>query len=224
MQADRVIACIVYPELTVLDLIGPFEVLSGLREPFRAVTVGETLEPVQADSPVRIAPMATFADVPNPDVILVPGGITGTARAAAGDATRAYIEAAAPTASVIAAVCTGAIVLAAAGLLNGKRATTHWSSAGLLEQYGATYVPERWVRDGKFMTAAGVSAGIDMALALAAELAGEATAKRIQTVIEYDPQPPFGGLDWDQIRAAQTSLWDATDLLDVGRRFGDTLS
>lgn len=224
MPGERIIAFVIYPDLTVLDLIGPLEVLSGLRAPFRAVTVAETLDPVLADSPIRLAPAATFADVPHPDVIVVPGGLGGTADVIDGGPTLDYIREAGEGASVVASVCTGALILGAAGDLRGKRATTHWSAAGLLAGYGATYVPERWVRDGKVITAAGVSAGIDMALALAAELTDQATANRIQTVIEYDPKPPHGGLDWDRIRAGQALLADAADLRDVGKRFGAALS
>jgi transcriptional regulator GlxA family with amidase domain len=91
------------------------------------------------------------------------------------------------------------LVLAAAGLLEGRQATTHWAYHRLLERLGATYLPQRWVEDGKFITSAGVSAGIDMALALVARLTDEPTARRVQLAIEYDPHPPFGPIDWDQV-------------------------
>ena len=96
-------------------------------------------------------------------------------------------------------VCTGALVLAATGLLEGRRATTHWAYAAELEKLGARYVRERFVEDGKFITGGGVSAGIDMAIALAARLTDRATAERIQLGIEYDPHPPFGGIDWSRV-------------------------
>jgi transcriptional regulator GlxA family with amidase domain len=100
---------------------------------------------------------------------------------------------------VVGSVCTGALVLAAAGLLEGRPATTHWAYHRLLERLGATYLPQRWLEDGKFITSAGVSAGIDMALALVARLTDEPTARRVQVAIEYDPHPPFGGIDWGQV-------------------------
>jgi transcriptional regulator GlxA family with amidase domain len=103
-------------------------------------------------------------------------------------------------------VCTGALILAAVALLEGRQVTTHWAYHPLhwayhrlLERLGATYLPQRWVEDGKFITSAGVSAGIDMALALVARLTDEPTARRVQVAIEYDPQPPFGGIDWGQV-------------------------
>jgi transcriptional regulator GlxA family with amidase domain len=124
---------------------------------------------------------------------------------------------------VVGSVCTGAMILAAAGLLDGRNATTHWSHHKLLERLGATYLPQRWVEDGKFITSAGVSAGIDMALALVARLTDEPTARMVQLWIEYDPQPPFGGIDWGQVdrdmsepvvaQWVQTQLADRPELL-----------
>jgi len=121
----------------------------------------------------------------------------GTSRAR--PAIRDYVRHTADTAPVVGSVCTGALVLAAAGLLQGRSATTHWAYHRLLERLGATYLPKRWVQDGKFVTSAGVSAGIDMALALVARLTGQATARMVQLAIEYDPHPPFGGIDWGQV-------------------------
>jgi transcriptional regulator GlxA family with amidase domain len=114
-------------------------------------------------------------------------------------AIRGYLRHAAQTAPVVGSVCTGALILAAAGLLEGRQATTHWAYHRLLERLGATYVRQRWVEDSKFITSAGVSAGIDMALALVARLTDEATARMVQLAIEYDPHPPFGGIDWSQV-------------------------
>jgi hypothetical protein len=121
------------------------------------------------------------------------------------EAIQGYLRQAAQTADVVSSVCTGALVLAATGLLEGRRATTHWAYAAELEKLGARYVRERWVSDGKFMTGAGVSAGIDMALALAARLTDRATAERIQLGIEYDPHPPFGGIEWTKVGANETA-------------------
>jgi transcriptional regulator GlxA family with amidase domain len=122
------------------------------------------------------------------------------------------------TASVVGSVCTGAMILAAAGLLEDRNATTHWSHHRLLERLGATYLPERWVEDGKLITSAGVSAGIDMARALVARLTDQPTARMVQLWIEYDPHPPFGGIDWAQVdrdmAEPQVAQWVRTQLAD----------
>lgn len=216
-QAKRVIAFVVYPQLDPLDLIGPLEVLSSLGDLYSCVTVGANREAVPATAPVALVPTATFAEVPHPFALVVPGGSTGTAAAMAGGPALDYIRSAAPTAEIVASVCTGALLLGAAGLLEGRRATTHWTAAGLLERQGARYVRERWVEDGKILTAAGVSAGIDMALHLAARLTDEGTAKRVQALIEYDPAPPFGGLDWSQLQPMQEQLASIPSLEEMAK-------
>jgi transcriptional regulator GlxA family with amidase domain len=137
--------------------------------------------------------------VPDPTVVIVPGGDAPTIKAMGNPTIREYLCHAAQSAPVVGSVCTGALVLAAAGLLEGRQATTHWAYHRLLERLGATYVRQRWVEDGKFITSAGVSAGIDMALALVARLTDEATSRMVQLAIEYDPHPPFGGIDWRQV-------------------------
>jgi transcriptional regulator GlxA family with amidase domain len=199
---ERMIAFLLYPELTALDLVGPLEVLAGLGAPYTAVTVGERLDPVTADNGLRLAPQRTLDDVPSPFALVVPGGARGPYMAMANPRLMAYVRQVAATAEVVASVCTGALILAAAGLLEGRQATTHWAAADQLDKLGAQYVRRRWVEDGKYLTAAGVSAGIDMALHLAARLTGEANARRIQGVIEYDPEPPFGRLDYAQLDRA----------------------
>jgi transcriptional regulator GlxA family with amidase domain len=200
-DATRTIAFVLYPGLTPLDLIGPLQVLDNLpvADPRYEVTVvGERVEPMVSDLPVRLTPEKTFDEAPNPYIVMVPGGGLGTLRAMANPALREYLVSAVPTAHTIASVCTGALILAAAGLLEGREATTHWALADQLDRLGAHYRRQRWVRDGKFLCSAGVSAGIDMALHLVAELTSEQLAKRAQLIIEYDPQPPFGGIDWDR--------------------------
>ena len=195
---DKQIAFVVYDGLTPLDLVGPLQVMSALERfspEHKVFVAGATLDPISTDTPLRIAPTATFADVPNPYAVIVPGGEAPTLRAMYDDTIQSYIKTAAETAEVVASVCTGALILAAAGLLEGSKATTHWAYAGLLERFGATYVQERWVDEGKVITAAGVSAGIDLALHLVARLAGESIAKIVQLGIEYDPQPPLGAMD-----------------------------
>ena len=187
-----------FPEVTLLDLVGPLQVLKSLPAPYRTVVVGEGKEPMATDVGVTVTPEQTFAEVPRPFAIVVPGG-PGSVAAMADEAVQGYLRSAAPAAEVVGSVCTGALVLAATGLLEGRRATTHWAYASELEKLGARYVRERWVEDGRFITGGGVSAGIDMAIALAARLTDRATAQRIQLGIEYDPHPPFGGIDWSLV-------------------------
>lgn len=196
--SEKVIALVLFPEVTLLDLVGPLQVLKGLPAPYRTVVVGERMEPMATDVGLALTPERTFAEVPRPFAVVVPGG-PGSVAAMGSEAVQGYLRSAAPQAEVVGSVCTGALVLAAAGLLEGRRATTHWAYASELEKLGARYVRERWVEDGKFITAGGVSAGIDMALALAARLTDRATAQRIQLGIEYDPRPPFGGIDWSLV-------------------------
>jgi DJ-1/PfpI family len=119
--------------------------------------------------------------------------------AMADDAIQHYLISTAKTAQIVASVCTDALPLAATGLLEGRRASVHWADANELEKLGARYVRARWTEDGKFLTSGGVSAGIDMALELVARLNGREASQRIQLGLEYDPQPPFGGIDWSRV-------------------------
>ncbi|HMC08836.1 MAG TPA: DJ-1/PfpI family protein [Actinomycetota bacterium] len=199
---EKTIAFVVYPGLTPLDLIGPLEVFAAtsfFAPHIHAATVAERREPMSTDCPVEVIPEHTFDEVPDPYAVVVPGGQAPCIRAMANDAIREYLTSADEHAEMVTSVCTGALVLGAAGLLEGRKATTHWAYARLLEKLGAQYLPERWVQDGKFLTSAGVSAGIDMALHLAALLTDEATARMAQIAIEYDPRPPFGGIDWSGV-------------------------
>ena len=201
---EKTIVLLVFPELTLLDLVGPLQVLRGLPAPFRTVVVGERVEPMTTDTGLAITPEKSLRDVPRPFVVVVPGG-PGSVASMGNEAIQAYLRQVAPGAEVMGSVCTGALVLAATGMLEGRRATTHWAYAAELEKLGARYVRERSVEDGKFMTGGGVSAGIDMAIALAARLTDRATAERIQLGLEYDPHPPFGGIDWSRVGAAETA-------------------
>jgi len=199
-HATRTIAFVLYPGLTPLDMIGPLQVLQNVpaADPRYEVTVvGERIEPMVSDLPVKLTPEKSFDEAPDPYIVVVPGGTLGTLKAMVNPALREYLLAAVPTAHTMASVCTGSLILAAAGLLDGRNATTHWALADQLNRLGANYQRRRWVKDGKFLCSAGVSAGIDMALHLAAELTNEQVAKRAQLIIEYDPQPPFGGIDWN---------------------------
>lgn len=196
-EEKKIIAFVMYPGLTALDLIGPLSALSGLGDPYQSIVVGETTEavPVQGGT-IKFGAVKTFDEVPNPFGIIVPGGGMPTVRAMANARIHKYLKSNVDSAEFIGSVCTGALILAAAGLLEGRKATTHWGWRPELEKFGATYVKQRWVEDGKYITAAGVSAGIDMGLYLASRLKDEKTARLIQRGIEYDPEPPFGGIDW----------------------------
>ena len=198
-QGEKLIAFVLYPGLTVLDLVGPLQVLNSKGPVYRTVVVGEHLQPVETDTPLSVAPDKTFEEVPRPHILIVPGGGLPTYRAMANATIMNYVRSAADGAELVCSVCTGALILAAAGLLQGRRATTHWAHYKMLERLGAHYVHERWVEDGKFITAAGVSAGIDMALFLLAKIKGEDIARQVQIGIEYDPQPPFGRIDWSGV-------------------------
>ncbi|TFH24660.1 MAG: DJ-1/PfpI family protein [Myxococcales bacterium] len=185
------IAFLVYEGMTTLDLIGPYEVLNGIPGAdvrFVAKKTGE----LRVDSKAfGIVVDHALADVPRPDVFVVPGGLEGTFKAAGDEEILGWVREAHAHSQFTTSVCTGSLILGAAGVLEGKNATTHWAAVPMLEQYGCSYSPARVVEDGKVITAAGVSSGIDMGLTLAARLTDDDTARAIQLGIEYDPQPPF---------------------------------
>lgn len=185
------IAIVVYPGFTALDFIGPYEVLRNL--PGAEVRfVWHEPGPIAADSGVLVVGAThSFDETSSPDVVLVPGGMS-TFEHARDEKVLDWVRRTHETASWTTSVCSGSLILAAAGVLNGRRATSHWMVVPLLRTFGVTPVgDERMVREGRIVTAAGVSAGIDLGLWLAGELGGEARAKSIQLAIEYDPQPPF---------------------------------
>jgi transcriptional regulator GlxA family with amidase domain len=184
------IAIGLYEKFTSLDVLGPFQVLSSLPGA-DVVFVAEKAGPVTDESGfLTVIARASFDDVPRPDVLLVGGGIvTGTL--VPDHPIVPWIRRAHPTTTWTTSVCTGSLLLAGAGVLDGVEATTHWGAFADLERLGARPVHERVVRRGKIVTGAGVSAGIDMALELAAEIAGADYARTIQLMLEYDPQPPF---------------------------------
>jgi putative intracellular protease/amidase len=184
------IAIPIYDGFTALDAVGPYEVLS--RMPDTSVTfVAGKPGPVRTDNGMlTLLAERSLEDLPRPDIVLVPGG-PGDVAARAGEPMLDWLRAADRTSAWTTSVCTGSLILAAAGLLVDKRATSHWLAFERLRALGAEPVHERVVFDGKHVTAAGVSAGIDMALTLAARIAGELVAQAIQLGIEYDPQPPF---------------------------------
>ena len=184
------IAIVLFDHVTGLDAVGPYEVLSRLPDA-EVVFVGERVGPVRTDvGSLALHADASWDDVPAPDVVVVPGGYGQTAHMGDGPLHR-WLRGADRHSSWTTSVCTGSLVLAAAGLLTGRRATTHWLAHDQLPGLGVVAVPERVVFDGKYVTAAGVSAGLDMALALAGRIAGDSTAQLVQLGIEYDPQPPY---------------------------------
>lgn len=198
----KTIAFVLYPGLTVFDLVGPLQVISALAKiapEFQPLVVGERIEPLDTDIGIQMIPDKTFEDVPHPNVIVVPGGGEPTLRAMSNLAIRRYVRTASQNAEIVGSVCTGALILAAVGLLKGRPATTHWAYRKVLENYGASYKRQRWVEDGKFIMSAGVSAGIDMGLFLAYRLTNETTARQVQLALQYDPAPPFGRLDYENM-------------------------
>jgi transcriptional regulator GlxA family with amidase domain len=184
------IAILIFDRLTALDAIGPYEVLSRLPGAELRM-VGTETGPNRTDTgALGIEADLALAELADPDVILVPGG--AGSRPLMGDPeVLDWLRAAHQQSTWTTSVCTGSLVLGAAGILDGKRATSHWAYLDRLRDLGAEPVEERVVEDGKVITAAGVSAGIDMALRLAARIAGDEVAQAIQLGIEYDPDPPF---------------------------------
>jgi transcriptional regulator GlxA family with amidase domain len=184
------IAIPLFDRFTALDAIGPYEVLSRLPGA-RVRWVGLEARTYESDRGLRIAVDTTLEEVPAPEVLVVPGGM-GTRTLVDDPRMLDWVRGVHATSTWTTSVCTGSLVLAAAGLLDGVRATTHWAALDLLGELGAVPVAdERVVEVGKIVTAAGVSSGIDMALRLAAKIARPEVAQAIQLVIEYDPQPPF---------------------------------
>jgi putative intracellular protease/amidase len=184
------IAIPIYNGLTALDAVGPYEVLSRMPEA-KVTFVGVEPGPVRTDNQMlSLLAERSLTDVPRPDIVVVPGG-KGDVVTNAGESVLEWVKSADRTSKWTTSVCTGSLILAAAGLLDGKRATSHWLALDRLRALGADAVSERVVFTGKIATAAGVSAGIDMALTLVARIAGDQVAQAIQLGIEYDPQPPF---------------------------------
>ena len=184
------IAIMIYDRFTALDAVGPYEALSRLPGA-EVVFAAERAGPVRTDTGMlAVTADAALADVPHPDILLVPGG-PGQEEQMAGGPGHEWLRQADAASTWTTSVCTGSLILAAAGLLRGRRATSHWLALDRLPGFGVTPAAERVVTDGKYVTAAGVSSGIDMALALAGRIGGAAMAQRFQLGIEYDPQPPY---------------------------------
>ncbi|SCK34596.1 DJ-1/PfpI family protein [Streptomyces sp. WMMB 322] len=197
------IAILLYDNCTVLDAVGPYQTLGPLPDA-ETVFVAEQAGPVLDDNrSLSLVAAKSLSEVTRPDIVIVPGGpdpdvgnetVLGWLRAV--DATSAWTV----------SVCTGSLLLAAAGLLDGRRATSHWTTLERLREFGAEPSRERVVFDGKYVTAAGVSAGIDMGLTLAGRIAGDEHAQAVQLMIEYDPQPPYDAGSPDRAPAALVEL------------------
>lgn len=191
-MSDRLdIVFLLFPGVTQLDLTGPLQALSRL--PGAEVHLAaKNMAPVPSDTALALPPTTDFDNCPQGDVLCVPGGF-GVDDAMNDEATIAFVRRQAAGARYATSVCTGAFILGAAGLLKGRRATTHWAYHEELEKVGAVPVKARIVRDGNIVTGGGVTAGLDFAFALAAEIAGDEIARAIMLALEYDPAPPFAG-------------------------------
>ncbi len=185
------VVMLMYPDMTQLDLTGPFEVFSRFKE-LNLHLAWKSLEPVTDISGLRLLPTTTLEACPQADILFVPGGPGQIALMNDGEVLE-FLRMQAKGAAYITSVCTGSLVLAAAGLLTGHKATCHWLSLDQLKHFGVETVAERVVVDGNRVTGGGVTSGIDFALTLTAKLFGQERAKRAQLFMEYDPAPPFPG-------------------------------
>ncbi|MFE0452705.1 DJ-1/PfpI family protein [Streptomyces sp. NPDC058914] len=184
------IAIVLFDRFTALDAVGPYETLGRLPDA-RTVFVAEQAGPVRTDTgALALVADRTLAEVPSPDIVVVPGG-PGQTPQMENTVLLDWLRAADAASTWTTSVCTGSLLLAAAGLLEGRRATSHWLALDHLRRFGAEPTGERVVTDGKYVTAAGVSSGIDMGLTLLGRLAGDEHAQAVQLLTEYDPQPPY---------------------------------
>ncbi len=227
------IGFVLFPGITQLDFTGPFEVFSRLGTPASISSpsrfaqssthiVASAMSPVSSDQGLRIVPTCTFESCPSLDLVCVPGG-AGVADALEDGDLIDFIRRQSLQATYVTSVCTGALLLGAAGFLKGRRATTHWAYSDLLPLVGATHQKSRVVRDGNVFTSAGVSAGIDFAFTVVAEIAGPDVAKAIQLGIEYDPSPPFDSGSPDRASGDATALMvrrNAANHARIARRLG----
>lgn len=201
----KTIGILIFDDVEELDFCGPWEVFTmanevaakrGLERVHDVRLIGETLEPIRCAKGMRVLPDYTRQDCDKLDILLIPGGF-GTRRLATDAMTLAWIAKVAASAEWVTSVCTGSLLLCAAGLAAGRKITTHWAHIEMLKERGqaaAVLEDYRYVRDGNVVTAAGVSAGIDMALWLTGQLHGPDLARQVQRAIQYDPAPPYAGL------------------------------
>ncbi|RST15638.1 DJ-1/PfpI family protein [Streptomyces sp. WAC04770] len=200
------IAITLFDRFTALDAVGPYEILS--RAPgAEVVFVAERTGPVANDTgSLHLVAHRTLAEVTSPDLVIVPGG-PGQSGQMENGTLLGWLRTADTATTWTTSVCTGSLLLAAAGLLEGRRATSHWLALESLKQFGAEPTGERVVFDGKYVTAAGVSSGIDMGLALLGRIAGDDTARSVQLLTEYDPQPPYDCGSPEKAPAALVEQW-----------------
>jgi cyclohexyl-isocyanide hydratase len=202
------IGFVIFPDLTQLDFTGPLQVLSRLPQSATHI-VAKSAAPVPSDCGLGLVPTHTFANCPPLDLICIPGGSEGVAGIINDRETIEFVREQAGAAKYVTSVCTGAFVLGVAGLLKGRRATTHWAYTDLLPLVGATHEKARVVKDGNVITGGGVTAGIDLGLSVVAEIAGETVARKIQLGIEYDPAPPFDSGHPDKAPTLKSELLSA---------------
>ncbi|MBL1085974.1 DJ-1/PfpI family protein [Streptomyces actinomycinicus] len=206
------IAILLYDRFTALDAVGPYETLGRLPDS-ETVFVAERTGPVRADTGnLAITADRALADVPSPDIVIVPGG-PGQTPQMENPTLLNWLRTADAATTWTTSVCTGSLLLAAAGLLRGRRATSHWLALEQLRRFGAEPTGERVVMDGKYVTAAGVSAGIDMGLTLLGTLAGDEVAQSVQLLTEYDPQPPYDAGSPGKAPAHLVEKWRAASHL-----------
>ena len=196
---------VIFPDLTQLDFTGPQQVLARLPESAMHI-VAKSAAPVPSDSGLGLVPTHTFENCPRLDLICVPGGNAGVVQAMGDRETIEFVRRQSSTAKYVTSVCTGAFILGVAGLLKGRRATTHWAWTELLPLVGATHEKGRVVKDGNVITAGGVTSGIDFGLRMVAEIAGESVAQAVQLSLEYDPDPPFASGHPDRASAAVKTM------------------
>ena len=202
------IGFVIFPNLTQLDFTGPLQVLSRLPQSATRI-VAKSAAPVPSDCGLGLVPTHTFASCPPLDLICIPGGSEGVSDIINDSETIEFVRQKAGAAKYVMSVCTGAFVLGVAGLLKGRRATTHWAYTDLLPLVGATHEKARVVKDDNVITGGGVTAGIDLGLSVIAEIAGETTARRVQLGIEYDPAPPFDSGNPDKAPILKSELLSA---------------
>lgn len=194
------VAVLVYPGVSMLELTCTYSTFNGLKmAKYDVAIIAENRQAVDSDTPLKIVPHKSLQEMPEPAVLVVMGGGIGSLKALGNVTLRQYILNASTGAENLIGVGTGALLLAACGLLQDRKATTHWAYAGLLETFGARYERQRWVEDGLVITAAGGISGMDMGLMYLARHAGEKNARTMQLFAEYDPAPPYGGIDWEHV-------------------------
>ena len=207
------IGFVLFPDVTQLDFTGPLQVLHRMPDAQTHI-LSKTREAVPSDCGLGLMPTATFAEAPALDMILVPGSF-GVVEALRDQETMAFVREAGAAATYVTSVCTGAFMLGAAGLLKGRKATTHWAYHSLLPLIDAIPVRERCVRDGTTYTGGGVTAGIDFAFQIVMEVAGQKAAEAIQLALEYDPAPP--------VHTGHPSRADERLLAAMNRRYADPI-